>query len=121
SGDKKYADFLVAQTDAIAKNIDNTGWIVGRTLELITDPHYHEAITEAVKNLYARITTDGEKTPYGVPYKPNIWGAGWDIQHFGFKQYFLYTYFPNIVSRNYMLHALNFILGCHPGSNTASF
>jgi hypothetical protein len=121
TGDKKYADFLVAHTDDIAQNIDNTGWLVGRTLSLISDAHYHEALNEAVKKLYTRISADGLKTPYGVPYKPNIWGAGWDIQHFGFKQYFLYTYFPGIVSRNYMLNALNFILGCHPGSNTASF
>lgn len=121
TNEKKYADFLTTHTDDIAQHIDNTGWLVGRTLPLINDAHYHEALNNAVKTLYARITTDGAKTPYGVPYKPNIWGAGWDIQHFGFKQYFLYTYFPDIVGRNYMLDALNFILGCHPGSNTASF
>ena len=121
TNDKKYADFLTTHTDEIAQHIDNTGWLVGRTLNLINDTHYHEALIQAVKKLYAKITTDGGKTPYGVPYKPNIWGAGWDIQHFGFKQYFLYTYFPDIVSRNYLLDALNFILGCHPGSNTASF
>jgi len=121
TNEKKYADFLIAHTDEIAQHIDNTGWLVGRTLSRIDDAHYHEALNKAVASLYARIKADGEKTPYGVPYKPNIWGAGWDIQHFGFKQYFLYTYFPGIISRNYMLHALNFILGCHPGSNTASF
>ena len=121
TNDKKYADFLVAHTDIIAQNIDNTGWLVGRTLSLIPDAHYHEELNKAVATLYARITADGSKTPYGVPYKPNIWGAGWDIQHFGFKQYFLYTYFPGIVGRNYMLDALNFILGCHPGPNTSSF
>ena len=29
--------------------------------------------------------------------------------------------FPDVVSDKYMLAALNFILGSHPGSNTASF
>ena len=29
---------------------------------------------------------------YGVPYRPYIWGAGWDIQTFGFQHcYFLST------------------------------
>jgi mannose/cellobiose epimerase-like protein (N-acyl-D-glucosamine 2-epimerase family) len=121
TGEKQYADFLVGHTEAISQNIDNTGWLVGRTLSLIRDTYYRESITEAVKKLYARISADGLKTPYGVPYRPNIWGAGWDIQHFGFKQYFLSTYFPGIVSSNYMLDALNFVLGCHPGSNTSSF
>ena len=119
--DKKYADFLVAHTDDIAKSIGRTGWMVGRTLSLIDDAHYHEALTNAVKALYADIKVQGLKTPYGVPYRPNIWGAGWDIQHFGFMQYFLYTYFPGIVGKEYMLDAINFVLGCHPGSNTSSF
>ena len=60
-------------------------------------------------------------TPFGVPYKPYIWGAGWDIQRFGVEQYFLHRGFPGSVSPEYMLNALNFILGVHPGENTASF
>jgi hypothetical protein len=119
--DKKYAGFLVSNVESIAKAIDYTGWEVGSTLPLIDDAHYKSVLTEAVRNLYKNIREQGLKTPYGVPYKPNIWGAGWDIQHFGYKQYFLHKYFPDIVGRDYMLDALNFVLGCHPGSNTASF
>ena len=37
-----------------------------------------------------------QETPYGVPYRPNIWGAGWDIQRFGFQHYFLTTAYPEI-------------------------
>ena len=119
--DKTYADYLVNNTDAIANSIDNTGWLVGRTMGLINDANYHDKITEAVKKLYAQIQQQGTKTPYGVPYEPNIWGAGWGIQNFGYKQYFLYSGFPSVFSDTYMLHAIDFVLGCHPGSNTASF
>jgi hypothetical protein len=63
----------------------------------------------------------GKQTPYGVPYEPNIWGAGWGIQNFGYRQYFLHKNFPQVFPATYMLDAMNFILGCHPGSNTASF
>ena len=119
--DRKYADFLVTNKEIISKQIDNYGWIVGRVLPLINDADFTNSITTAVKSLYDKIKEQGKETPYGVPYKPNIWGAGWDIQHFGYKQYFLHFAFPNIVSDEYMLAALNFILGCHPGSNTASF
>ncbi|MFW6248028.1 MAG: glycoside hydrolase, partial [bacterium] len=62
-----------------------------------------------------------KKTPYGVPYEPNIWGAGWAIQRFGMQQYFLHTAFPEVFPKHLMLNALNFVLGCHPGSNTSSF
>jgi hypothetical protein len=37
------------------------------------------------------------------------------------QQYFLHTGAPDIFPTTYMLHALDFVLGCHPGSNTASF
>ncbi|MBS1668660.1 MAG: glycoside hydrolase family 9 protein [Bacteroidetes bacterium] len=119
--EKKYAKFLEANISTILAHIDNTGWLVGRTLSLIDDAGYKKAITEAVAKLYANIKQQGNKTPYGVPYEPNIWGAGWGIQHFGYKQYFLFANFPGIFPYDYMLHALNFVLGCHPGSNTASF
>lgn len=119
--EKIYADYLVSHADAIAQNIDNLGWLVSRTMKLIDNEHYRATITDAVKRLYAKIEQQGTKTPYGVPYEPNIWGAGWGIQNFGYRQYFLYANFPDIFKDTYMLHAIDFILGCHPGSNTASF
>lgn len=61
------------------------------------------------------------ETPYGVPYRPNIWGAGWDIRSFGYRYYFLNQAFPDIFPKETVYDALNFILGCHPCSNTASF
>ncbi|MDP4254015.1 MAG: AGE family epimerase/isomerase [Bacteroidota bacterium] len=121
TGERRYADFLIAHADGIAASIQRFGWVVARTMPLISDAHYRQVITGAVKGLYSRIRTEGLKTPYGVPYRPNIWGAGWDIQHFGYTQYFLNRYFPEIVGNEYMLDAINFVLGCHPGSNTSSF
>jgi endoglucanase len=119
--DKEYSDFLVANTAGIAAGIENNGWLVSRTMGLINDKEYKDKITDAVKKLYVKIQEQGSKTPYGVPYEPSIWGAGWGIQNFGYKQYFLYANFPDIFTDDYMLHAINFVLGCHPGSNTSSF
>jgi endoglucanase len=119
--DKEYADFLVANTVGIAAGIENNGWLVSRTMGLINNKEYKDKITDAVKKLYVKIQQQGSKTPYGVPYEPSIWGAGWGIQNFGYRQYFLYANFPDIFTDDYMLHAINFVLGCHPGSNTSSF
>jgi len=121
TGDKKYSDFLVQHIMEIAANFESKGYSVGKTINLISDKPYQEALRLAAKKYYLKIVEEGKKTPYGVPYEPNIWGAGWGIQNFGFHQYFLHKYFPEIFSAEYMLDAMNFILGCHPGSNTASF
>ena len=121
TGKKKYADFLTANVDAITKNIDRVGWLVGRSIPLIKNTQYRDAITAAVKRY--RVVVDGleKKTPYGIPYEPNIWGAGWTIQEFGVQQYFLHRAFPEIFPKTLMLDAMNFVLGVHPGSNTSSF
>ncbi len=119
--DRRYADYLVSQQDTIVKRIGASGWIVGRALPLVGDPAFTSAVTEAVKGYRSEVDALGKKTPYGVPYEPAIWGAGWQIQAFGMEQYFLHTAFPQVFPKEPMLNALNFVLGCHPGSNTSSF
>ncbi len=62
-----------------------------------------------------------QETPYGVPYRPSIWGAGWDIQRFGYENYFLAVAYPDLFPKEPICNALSFILGCHPGLNRSSF
>lgn len=61
------------------------------------------------------------ETPYGIPYRLHIWGAGWNIQSIGASYYFLHKSFPDMFGPDLLFNALHFVLGCHPGSNTASF
>jgi len=118
---QKYAKFLTSNQKTITDNINRTGWIIGSALPLINNKKFTNAIKEKVKEYYNDIQTQEKETPYGVPYKPNIWGAGWGIQNFGVQQYFLHTSYPDIFPKTYMLNAMNFILGVHPGVNTSSF
>ena len=37
------------------------------------------------------------------------------------KQYYFHTSYPDIFPAKYMLSAMNFVLGVHPGVNTSSF
>ena len=121
TGNKIYADFLIEHVAMISARVGQTAWMVGPVLPLIHDESFTKRVTDSVRSYYNQIKAEGLKTPYGVPYRPNIWGAGWDIQRFGYRQYFLHTAFPEIFPTSYMLSALNFVLGCHPGDNTASF
>lgn len=121
TGKEKYARFLTANRDAISGDIADTGWLVGMVLPEIKDQKFKKAINDAVADYYKEVRQLGQKTPYGMPYEPDIWGAGWGIQNFGMKQYFFHTGFPDIFPETYMLNALNFVLGAHPGVNTSSF
>jgi len=50
-----------------------------------------------------------------------IYGAGWSIQGMAFRYYFLHQAYPELFEKEFLERALHFVLGCHPGSNTASF
>ena len=135
TGDKKYADAIVALADEITApgnhpdkvteefeaHADRAAWLAARTLALIKDEGYTTKIKTSLRAYRKQLDVLAQETPYGVPYKPAIWGAGWQIERFGVEQYFLHVGAPDIFPATYMLHALDFILGCHPGSNTASF
>jgi hypothetical protein len=118
---KSYGEWIVSQRADIVSRIDRTGWVVAPVLALIGHKKFTAEVRKAVEAYHIEVDAQEKKNPFGVPYEPNIWGAGWGIQDMGVKHYFLHAYFPDIFPSRYMLHALNFVLGCHPGTNTASF
>ena len=85
------------------------------------NPIFKEKALAAFKQLAFDVQHRSSETPYGIPYRPHIWGAGWDIQRIGFEQYFLHKALPDVFDGSIMAKALDFVLGCHPGSNTVSF
>jgi hypothetical protein len=121
TGDKKYADVILGLQDQIVADMDQFGWLGARSLPLIKDPAYTAKIRAALRTYRAQVDKLEAATPYGIPYTPDVWGAGWEIQRFGVQQYFLHAGAPDIFTAAPTFAALNFILGCHPGSNTASF
>jgi hypothetical protein len=121
TGEDQYKNYILQNEEAVIKGIRDLGWLVGRTLPKINNAEFTAAFKNSAKSLSEDIIKQASETPFGVPYRPNIWGAGWDIQSFGVRQYFLHTAFPDIFPSAPIFNALNFILGVHPGENTASF
>lgn len=121
TGDQKYKSFILSETGFIEKNLLRIGWIIARAVEYMKDDEFTARIRKAILPYADEIQKMSLETPYGIPYRPHIWGAGWSIQKMGFEMYFLNRAFPDLFSKELIFSALNFVLGCHPGSNTASF
>ena len=121
TGEEVYRSFLMENLNFIAKNIKNLGWIAARAVKAVNDAHFESELRKAMQTLKQELDQLSAETPYGIPYHPYIWGAGWGIQSMGFQYYFLHAAFPEIFGPDMIYNALNFVLGCHPGSNTASF
>ena len=121
TGDSGYKEYLLSETQFIADSIENTGWFIGRAEQKIGDAEFTCAIRNALPALKESLDKQAAETPYGIPYRPQIWGAGWMIQSLGFRYYFLHKSYPDIFGPEMVFDALNFVLGCHPGINTSSF
>ncbi|MCL2286622.1 MAG: glycoside hydrolase family 9 protein [Firmicutes bacterium] len=121
TGNQIYKDFLLAEVEFITGQISQLGWIVARAEQKMQDDGFTKAIRAALPALKESFVKQSAETPYGIPYRPHIWGAGWNIQRLGYEYYFLHKAYPDIFEPDMIFDSLNFILGCHPGSNTVSF
>src|ERR1035437_1673509 len=121
TGEESYKKYLLENESAITKGIRNLAWLIGRALPAINNPGFTASVKNSARSFSEEIIKQSAETPFGVPYRPNIWGAGWDIQSFGVRQYYLHAAFPDLFSSSPVFNVLNFILGVHPGENTASF
>src|SRR5690606_36011594 len=121
TGEQQDQDHLLAETDYIVESIGRTGWFVARAEQAMNDAGFTAKIRSVLPALKEQYVRQSAETPYGIPYRPHIWGAGWGIQRLGFEYYFLHKAYPDIFDAEMIFNALNFVLGCHPGSNTMSF
>ncbi len=121
TGEEQYRAYILNKQEKIVANIKRMGWIAARSLKAVDDAAFTEAVRSALVPEKDDIENQCKETPYGIPYRPHIWGAGWQIQRMGMEYYYLHKAFPDLFGPELILNSLNFVLGCHPGSNKASF
>lgn len=121
TGEEKYKNFLLSEIDFIVDSIADVGWFTARAEKVMNDAEFSEKFRSALPDLKAYFDKQSAETPYGIPYRHHIWGAGWGIQSLGYRYYFLHKAYPEIFDAELIFNSLNFVLGCHPGSNTMSF
>ncbi|HVO21691.1 MAG TPA: glycoside hydrolase family 9 protein [Anaeromyxobacter sp.] len=121
TGDRTYADWLVGEREALAADPERTGWLLCRVLRRIGDPALTAEVERGLRRYAGELAGRAAETPYGVPYRPAVWGAGWEVQRLGMRSYYLHRAYPDLFPATLVLSALAFVLGCHPGDDPASF
>lgn len=122
TGDAAYVRQIVAMEPEILANIEQSAWMLAPILDRITDAGFKQRLGAGVAAYQATVKESARTdSPYGVPYKPDIWGAGWTIQERGVRQYFFHKGWPQHTDPQSWVNALNFVLGVHPGENNMSF
>jgi len=117
--EERFRRRLEALGPVIEANIAETGWAVARAFPLLGEGPLRERTARALEKYSADTARELAANPFGVLWRPRIWGVGWDLQEFAVQRYFLNQAFPKLFDREGIFRVLHFILGCHPGSNVS--
>jgi len=98
--------------------MDFNGWKAVRALPYL-DVSAKDQMREAVKTYMAGLDKRLDETPFGVPPSLGTWGGSGAVVDMAIRMYFLHKAFPDLVSPEYTLRAVNYILGTHPVSSTS--
>ena len=94
------------------------GWMAVRALPYL-DANAKDEMRQAVKIYLTGLDKQLESTPFGVPPSLGTWGGSGAVVDMAIRMYFLHKAFPDLVSSEYTLRAVNYILGTHPVSSTS--
>ena len=94
------------------------GWMAVRALPYL-DANAKVEMREAVKTYLVGLDKQLDGTPFGVPPSLGTWGGSGAVVDMAIRMYFLHKAFPDLVSSEYTLRAVNYILGTHPVSSTS--
>jgi len=121
TGKHEYLRHFISRREVLLGDMQALAHYAAKIYDFIDDDDFRTAYEHGLRELAQSIDSLCRETPYGVPYRPYIWGAGWGIQASAVRYYFLHKRFPEIFGSSMLYSSLNFILGTHPGSNTSSF
>jgi hypothetical protein len=100
------------------QQMDLHGWTAVRALPYL-DASAKDQMHEAVETYMAGLDKRLDETPFGVPPSLGSWGGSGAVMDMAIRMYFLHKAFPDLVSPEYTLRAVNYILGTHPVSSTS--
>ena len=100
------------------EQMDFNGWKAVRVLPYL-DASAKDQMREAVKVYMAGLDKQLDATPFGVPPSLGTWGGSGAVMDMAIRMYFLHKTFPDLVSPEYTMRAVNYILGTHPVSSTS--
>jgi len=114
-----YAARLQTLLPVIESQVEEVGWTAARALPFVRSADFSKRLGAILAAYSAKLKVELAQMPYGVPWHPYVWGVTWDIQDYAVRQYYLHQAFPKEFDRENVLRVLNYILGCHPASNTS--
>lgn len=114
--EKQYAE---AVNNLLPEVEDRFGWHAIQLVRAMPymDDEYSEKIESLTRAYRDTISKFDTQNPYGVIITTGGWAGSGAVIYFAITNYMLHKAFPDIVESELVLRGLDFIYGCHPGSN----
>ena len=81
------------------------------------DETYKQRLRPYIQKYQEYITGFDKDNPYGVPIGLGNWAGSGNVVSFGTTICFAYLYFPDIINKDDIYRAGNYLFGCHPYHN----
>ncbi|MBQ6038151.1 MAG: glycoside hydrolase family 9 protein [Bacteroidaceae bacterium] len=81
------------------------------------DEAYKQRLRPYVQKYQEYILSFDKDNPYGVPIGLGNWAGSGNVVSFGTTICFAYLYFPDLIRKDDLYRAANYIFGCHPYHN----
>jgi len=118
NGGEVYKKHVAELFPKAQKRFARGGWMAVFALPYM-DADFKQLVEAAVRTYIPELEKELAVTPFGVPPSLRNWGGSKEVIDLGVQTYFLHKAFPEIVSPEYTLRAVNYILGTHPVSSTS--
>jgi len=81
------------------------------------DEAYKQRLRPYIQKYQEYITSFDKDNPYGVPIGLGNWAGSGNVVSFGTTICFAYLYYPDIIKKDDIYRAGNYLFGCHPYHN----
>jgi endoglucanase len=118
TGEPRFSQRLGELFHLVEQHPAELGWSVTRLLPNL-DPALRERLQACLRQFSQSLQVEYASTPFGLPFKPHVWGVGWHLQSIGVRLFYLTQAYPGLFDREVLFRVVHYVLGVHPASSTS--
>ncbi|MET0393868.1 MAG: glycoside hydrolase family 9 protein [Chitinophagaceae bacterium] len=116
TGKQKFADSIAAMLPLFEKQFGRFALPAVRALPYM-DAGYRQKLEALVRVYKISLDRIAAQNPFGVPIGTGGWAGSGQVIGFAITNYVLHKAFPQLIGPEYVFRGLNYLYGCHPGSD----
>lgn len=116
TGDKKFTDSFLVRVPDFERQFGRYASVAVRAIPFM-DAAYKQKLEGLVTNYKTNLDRTATLNPFGVPVTGGGWAGSGAVIGFAMNNYILHKAFPAIIDAEHVFRGLNYLYGCHPGSD----